>query len=45
VRSVDKVQVGNGARGPLTSRIQEAFYGIVNGKVPDRHGWLTLVES
>jgi branched-chain amino acid aminotransferase len=45
VRSVDKVRVGDGARGPITARIQEAFYGIVRGQTPDPHGWLTLVES
>jgi branched-chain amino acid aminotransferase len=43
VRSVDRVQVGDGTRGPITARIQEAFYGILSGKVPDRHGWLTPV--
>ncbi len=43
IRSVDKIQVGNGARGPMTAAIQQAFFDIVNGKVPDRHGWLTFV--
>ena len=45
IRSVDKVPVGEGAPGPMTARIQEAFYNIVRGKAPDRHGWLRLVES
>jgi branched-chain amino acid aminotransferase len=45
VRSVDKIQVGGGARGPITARIQEAFYSILNGKSPDQRGWLTFVNS
>ena len=45
VRSVDKIPVGDGRRGPITASIQDAFFGILNGKLPDRHGWLTLVES
>lgn len=45
IRSVDKIPVGDGKRGEITKSIQGAFYGILNGKAPDRHGWLTLVES
>jgi branched-chain amino acid aminotransferase len=44
VRSVDKVKTGNGARGPVTKKLQDAFYGILNGTIPDRHGWLTPVK-
>jgi branched-chain amino acid aminotransferase len=43
VRSVDKVPVGTGTRGPITRRLQEEFFGIVEGTKPDRHGWLTPV--
>ena len=43
IRSVDKVTIGNGARGPITEAIQSAFFDIVSGRVPDRHGWLTYV--
>ena len=43
VRSVDKVQIGNGARGPVTARLQEEFFGILHGRLPDRHEWLTPV--
>ncbi len=45
VRSVDRIPVGNGRRGPITQKLQEAFFGIVNGTAPDRYGWLTLVSS
>ncbi len=44
VRSVDKVQVGDGRRGPVTRRLQDEFFGILSGKLPDRHGWLTFVK-
>lgn len=44
VRSVDKVRIGNGGRGPVTARLQEEFFGILHGKLPDRHGWLTPVK-
>ena len=41
VRSVDHIRVGAGRRGPVTARLQEEFLGIVKGKRPDVHGWLT----
>jgi branched-chain amino acid aminotransferase len=43
VRSVDKIKVGAGHRGPVTAALQNAFFDVVNGKTPDRHGWLTYV--
>jgi branched-chain amino acid aminotransferase len=45
IRSVDHIQVGSGSRGPITKRLQEEFFGIVNGDLPDRHGWLTPVPG
>jgi len=44
IRSVDKIQVGDGRRGPVTTAIQKAFFDYVKGNVPDRHGWLTPVD-
>jgi branched-chain amino acid aminotransferase len=41
VRSVDRIKIGSGARGPITKRLQDEFFSIVNGKAPDRHGWLS----
>jgi len=41
VRSVDRIPVGAGRRGPITANIQEQFFGITEGRLPDRHGWLT----
>ena len=43
IRSVDKIPIGNGRRGPVTEAIQRAFFDVINGEVPDRHGWLTYV--
>jgi branched-chain amino acid aminotransferase len=44
IRSVDKIKIGNGARGPITARLQRAFFDYVGGAVPDRHGWLLPVD-
>jgi branched-chain amino acid aminotransferase len=43
VRTIDKITIGNGRRGPITEAIQNEFFGIVTGKRPDVHGWLTYV--
>ncbi len=43
IRSVDRVQVGEGARGRITGKLQKAFFDIVNGHAPDRFGWLLPV--
>jgi branched-chain amino acid aminotransferase len=43
VRSIDKIKIGNGRRGPVTEAIQNEFFGIVEGTRPDVHGWLTYV--
>jgi branched-chain amino acid aminotransferase len=43
IRSVDKISIGNGRRGPITEAIQQAFFDTVNAAVPDRHGWLEYV--
>ena len=43
IKSVDKITVGNGRRGPMTEAIQQSFFDIINGRVPDKHGWLEFV--
>jgi branched-chain amino acid aminotransferase len=45
VRSVDKIKVGSGRRGPVTEAIQRRFLGIVSGEGPDTHHWLTFVDK
>ncbi|MBN2306018.1 MAG: branched-chain amino acid transaminase [Anaerolineae bacterium] len=43
IRSVDRIPVGSGQRGPITRHIQEEFFGITEGRQPDQFGWLTPV--
>ena len=43
IKSVDKIAVGNGRRGPITEALQQSFFDIINGRVPDKHGWLEYV--
>lgn len=45
VRSVDKIKVGSGRRGPITEKVQREFFAIVEGRTPDRHGWLAPVAQ
>jgi branched-chain amino acid aminotransferase len=44
VRSVDGIEVGSGKRGPITKQVQDAFFGLFNGKTEDKWGWLTPVK-
>ena len=43
IRSVDKIAIRDGKRGPVTEAVQRAFFDIINGEAPDRHGWLSYV--
>ncbi|HQX24135.1 MAG TPA: branched chain amino acid aminotransferase, partial [Pseudomonadota bacterium] len=43
IRSVDGKPVGAGKPGPVTGRIQEAFFGLFTGRTPDTRGWLEPV--
>ena len=45
IRSIDKIKIGEGKRGPVTAALQSAFFAVVNGDVPDTHGWLTYVYA
>lgn len=40
IRSVDRIEVGNGRRGPITESLQKAFFGLFSGDTQDRDGWL-----
>ncbi len=42
IRSVDKYQVGEGRRGPITKALQKAFFEVIH-KGKDPYGWLTPV--
>jgi branched-chain amino acid aminotransferase len=45
VRSVDKITVGAGKRGPVTEQIQQAFFGLFDGTTADQWGWLEPVVN
>jgi branched-chain amino acid aminotransferase len=43
IRSVDRIKVGKGQRGPVAEALQKEFFAIVNGAKADRHAWLSPV--
>ncbi len=43
IRSVDKIKIGSGTRGPITKQIQDEFFALTSGTKPDRHSWLTPI--
>ena len=45
IRSVDRITVGSGGRGPITEAIQSEYIGIAEGRLADRYGWRTLVPA
>jgi len=44
IRSVDRLPVGSGKRGPVTESLQKAFFGLFSGATPDKWGWLDYVD-
>ena len=45
VRSVDKVTIGRGRRGPITQALQERFYQVATGQAEDKWGWLQYINA
>jgi branched-chain amino acid aminotransferase len=43
IRELDRIEIGIGSRGPITEKIQTAFFDIVNGRNPRYAHWLTAV--
>jgi len=43
LRSIDKIQIGPGRRGPITEKLQSAFFDYVEGRTEDRWNWMTKV--
>jgi branched-chain amino acid aminotransferase len=43
IRELDRIELGAGSRGPITEKIQSAFFDIVNGRNPKYAEWLTAV--
>lgn len=44
IRSVDKITIGNGKRGPISEKLQKSFFEILKGEVDDEFGWLTYLK-
>ena len=44
IKRVDKITIGTGTRGPVTTQIQKAFFGLFDGSTEDSWGWLESVE-
>lgn len=44
IRSVDRIPIAAGGRGPITERLQRRFLEVAEGRVPDDYGWLTPVR-
>jgi branched-chain amino acid aminotransferase len=45
IRSVDRIQIGTGRRGPVADVLQKEFFGIISGERPDVEGWLTPIHA
>ncbi len=43
IRQIDHLTIGNGGCGPLTKRVQDAFFGLFNGETEDKRSWLTYL--
>ncbi len=43
IRELDRIEIGIGSRGPITEKIQSAFFDIVNGRNPKYAEWLSPV--
>ncbi len=43
IKTIDKIKIGAGRRGPVTEAVQRAYFDVINGQAPDTHGWLTYV--
>ena len=43
IRQVDHITIGNGGCGPLTKRIQSAFFGLFTGETQDKRNWLSYL--
>ena len=45
VRSVDRIEIGSGTRGPITKQLQDAFFGLFDGSTEDKWGWLEPLDN
>jgi branched-chain amino acid aminotransferase len=45
ISKIDDIVIGEGVAGPITRRLQRAFFDIIDGKTQDQYGWLTQVPK
>jgi branched-chain amino acid aminotransferase len=45
IRSIDRITIGKGRRGPIAEKLQKEFFAVIGGSSPDRHGWLSHVHA
>ena len=45
LRTIDRIPVGDGKRGPITEKLQKEFFAIVEGRKKDTRGWMTPVVA
>ncbi|OGD21153.1 MAG: branched chain amino acid aminotransferase [Candidatus Aminicenantes bacterium RBG_16_63_16] len=43
IRSIDKIIIGSGRRGPIVKKLQDAFFAYINGEREDTFRWLTYL--
>jgi len=45
IKSIDKIPIGSGSRGPITKQLQEHFFKYLAGEIDDTYGWLTHAKK
>jgi branched-chain amino acid aminotransferase len=43
IRSIDKIPIGSGKRGPVTKKLQDEFFGYIDGEKGDKYNWLVYI--
>jgi branched-chain amino acid aminotransferase len=43
IRELDNRDIGSGQRGPVTEKLQSAYFDLVHGRYPGHEDWLSLV--
>ncbi len=43
IRELDNRAIGSGSRGPVTEKLQSAYFDLVHGRLPGHDQWLSLV--
>jgi branched-chain amino acid aminotransferase len=45
IRSIDRITIGSGRRGPIAERLQKVFFEVIEGKREDKYGWLSHIHA